>query len=123
MEQWQLSFYRFLTKYLEHSSCTDAVLMPFRSVLCSFQGSPSEDRNFRSDVDDIETEEASFSGQDDSDLIDILEWAKVQKKLSPWMYLDMISKLFFMRICTLTLTVIKFPTFLGKQSWIIADNK
>ncbi|BFG39627.1 hypothetical protein CerSpe_259020 [Prunus speciosa] len=42
----------------------------------SFQGSPSEDRNFRSDVDDTETEEASFSGQDDSDLIDILEWAK-----------------------------------------------
>jgi hypothetical protein len=45
----------------------------------SFQGSPSEDRNFRSDVDDTETEEASFSGQDDpSDLIDILEWAKVK---------------------------------------------
>ncbi|KAJ8767455.1 hypothetical protein K2173_017499 [Erythroxylum novogranatense] len=44
---------------------------------CSFQGSPSEDRNFRSDVDDTETEEASFSGQEDSnDNIDILEWAK-----------------------------------------------
>ncbi|KAJ4708779.1 DENN domain containing protein [Melia azedarach] len=43
----------------------------------SFQGSPSEDRNFRSDVDDTETEEASFSGQEDSsDNIDILEWAK-----------------------------------------------
>ncbi|KAI9392835.1 hypothetical protein POPTR_006G143000v4 [Populus trichocarpa] len=43
----------------------------------SFQGSPSEDRNFRSDVDDMETEEASFSGQEDSsDHIDILEWAK-----------------------------------------------
>ncbi|KAJ4845357.1 hypothetical protein Tsubulata_028006 [Turnera subulata] len=43
----------------------------------SFQGSPSEDRNFRSDVDDTETEEASFSGQDDgSDHTDILEWAK-----------------------------------------------
>ncbi|PON81616.1 DENN domain containing protein [Trema orientale] len=43
----------------------------------SFQGSPCEDRNFRSDVDDTETEEASFSGQDDSNgLIDILEWAK-----------------------------------------------
>lgn len=81
LEQWQLSFYLFLAKHLEHIRCTDAVLMPFRSVLCSFQGSPSEDRNFRSDVDDIETEEASFSGQDDSDLIDILEWAKVQKKL------------------------------------------
>lgn len=48
------------------------------TVLCSFQGSPCEDRNFRSDIDDTETEEASFSGQDDSsDLIDILEWAKV----------------------------------------------
>ncbi|KAL9376610.1 hypothetical protein Peur_030730 [Populus x canadensis] len=42
-------------------------------------GSPSEDRNFRSDiVDDTETEEASFSGQEDSsDRIDILEWAKL----------------------------------------------
>ncbi|XP_038889125.1 uncharacterized protein LOC120079023 isoform X1 [Benincasa hispida] len=46
----------------------------------SFQGSPSEDRNFRSDADDTETEEASFSGQDDStDLLDILEWAKENK--------------------------------------------
>ncbi|KAF2304096.1 hypothetical protein GH714_027158 [Hevea brasiliensis] len=43
----------------------------------SFQGSPSEDRNFRSDVDDTETEEASFSGQEESnDHMDILEWAK-----------------------------------------------
>jgi hypothetical protein len=51
----------------------------FFLCVCSFQGSPSEDRNFRSDVDDTETEEASFSGQDDpSDLIDILEWAKVK---------------------------------------------
>ena len=49
------------------------------AFLCSFQGSPSEDRNFRSDVDDMETEEASFSGQEDSsDHIDILEWAKVR---------------------------------------------
>lgn len=60
--------------------------MSSRSVLCSFQGSPSEDRNFRSDVDDIETEETSFSGQDDSDLIDILEWAKVH--FPPLTYLD-----------------------------------
>ncbi|XP_038711256.1 uncharacterized protein LOC120005596 [Tripterygium wilfordii] len=45
----------------------------------SFQGSPCEDRNFRSDIDDTETEEASFSGQEDpSDHIDILEWAKVR---------------------------------------------
>ncbi|EEF46290.1 suppression of tumorigenicity, putative [Ricinus communis] len=44
----------------------------------SFQGSPSEDRNFRSDIDDTETEEASTSGQEDTnDHMDILEWAKV----------------------------------------------
>ncbi|KAG2712780.1 hypothetical protein I3760_04G142100 [Carya illinoinensis] len=44
----------------------------------SFQGSPSEERNFRSDVDDTETEEVSFSGQEaPSDVIDILEWAKI----------------------------------------------
>ncbi|KAH9763249.1 UDENN domain-containing protein [Citrus sinensis] len=46
----------------------------------SFQGSPSEDRNFRSDVDDTETEEVSFSGQEySSDNIDILEWAKANR--------------------------------------------
>ena len=44
---------------------------------CSYQGSPCEDRNFRSDADDTETEEASFSGQEDlNDLHEILEWAK-----------------------------------------------
>ncbi|XP_022729023.1 uncharacterized protein LOC111284575 isoform X2 [Durio zibethinus] len=44
---------------------------------CSFQGSPCEERNLRSDVDDTETEEASISGQEDSsDHLDILEWAK-----------------------------------------------
>lgn len=44
----------------------------------SFQGSPIDDRNFRSDIDDTETEEASISGQEDtSDHTDILEWAKV----------------------------------------------
>ncbi|KAK4746830.1 hypothetical protein SAY87_025867 [Trapa incisa] len=43
----------------------------------SFQSSPIEDRHFRSDIDDTETEEASFSGQDEtSDHADILEWAK-----------------------------------------------
>ncbi|KAF1887577.1 hypothetical protein Lal_00040631 [Lupinus albus] len=43
----------------------------------SFQGSPCEDRNFRSDVDDNETDNASFSGQKDlNDLQDILKWAK-----------------------------------------------
>ncbi|XP_008242219.1 PREDICTED: uncharacterized protein LOC103340573 isoform X1 [Prunus mume] len=60
-----------LLRYYQYESSESS-----SSVLCSFQGSPSEDRNFRSDVDDTETEEASFSGQDDSDLIDILEWAK-----------------------------------------------
>ncbi|KAL2997904.1 hypothetical protein AAZX31_09G066600 [Glycine max] len=45
---------------------------------CSFQGSPCDDRNFRSDADDTETEDASFSGQEDlNDLNDILEWAKI----------------------------------------------
>ncbi|KAI3802834.1 hypothetical protein L1987_30977 [Smallanthus sonchifolius] len=42
----------------------------------SFQGSPSEDRNFRSDVDSPETEEASFSGQEDNEHNEILDWAK-----------------------------------------------
>ncbi|GKV24758.1 hypothetical protein SLEP1_g34329 [Rubroshorea leprosula] len=43
----------------------------------SFQGSPCEGRNFRSDVDDTETEDTSTSGlEDSSDHIDILEWAK-----------------------------------------------
>ncbi|KAJ6407259.1 hypothetical protein OIU84_010714, partial [Salix udensis] len=43
----------------------------------SFQGSPGEDRNFRSDVDDMETEEASFSGQEDSSSkVNILERTK-----------------------------------------------
>ncbi|XP_060190142.1 uncharacterized protein LOC132619210 isoform X3 [Lycium barbarum] len=46
----------------------------------SFQGSPSEDRHFRSDFDETETEEASFSGQDDSSQhSDIVEWAKANK--------------------------------------------
>ncbi|KAK9988825.1 hypothetical protein SO802_029064 [Lithocarpus litseifolius] len=67
----------------------------------SFQGSPSEDRNFRSDADDTETEEASFSGQEyPSDLVDILEWAK----------LDLLNNL---RI---------FPGFPGKQPWAITDH-
>ncbi|XVF48910.1 hypothetical protein PTKIN_Ptkin03bG0226000 [Pterospermum kingtungense] len=44
---------------------------------CSFQGSPCEDRNLRSDIDDTETEETSSSGQEDStDHLDILAWAK-----------------------------------------------
>lgn len=52
--------------------------MNLRHSLCSFQGSPSEDRNFRSDIDDNKTEDASCSGQEDlDDLNDILEWAVV----------------------------------------------
>ncbi|XP_071715418.1 uncharacterized protein [Rutidosis leptorrhynchoides] len=43
----------------------------------SFQGSLSEDRNFRSDNDSAETEETSFSGQQqDNELNEILDWAK-----------------------------------------------
>lgn len=46
----------------------------------SVQGSPCEDRHFRSDVDESETDEASFSGQDDScEHSDVLEWAKANK--------------------------------------------
>ncbi|KAK7291804.1 hypothetical protein RIF29_07241 [Crotalaria pallida] len=49
---------------------------------CSFQGSPCEERSFRSDVDDNETEDASFSGQEDlNDLHDILKWAKENNHL------------------------------------------
>ncbi|XP_077240965.1 uncharacterized protein LOC143881640 isoform X2 [Tasmannia lanceolata] len=44
----------------------------------SFEGSPSEDRIFRSDMDEAEMEDSSSSGQEDfSDHNDILEWAKV----------------------------------------------
>lgn len=49
----------------------------FALLFRSFQGSPSEDRHFRSDIDEAETE-VSFSGQDESSQnSDILEWAKV----------------------------------------------
>ncbi|CDP03098.1 unnamed protein product [Coffea canephora] len=43
----------------------------------SFQGSPGEGRHLRNDVDDVEVEEPSFSGQDVcNEHDDILEWAK-----------------------------------------------
>ncbi|XP_076918787.1 uncharacterized protein LOC143579334 [Bidens hawaiensis] len=42
----------------------------------SFQGSPSEDRNIRSELDLAEMDEASFSSQEDNELDEILEWAK-----------------------------------------------
>ncbi|KAM1809802.1 hypothetical protein ACFX15_026064 [Malus domestica] len=68
----------------------------------SFQGSPSEDRNFRSDVVDFtETDEASFSGQDDSDLIDILEWAKANNHGS----LQIISEYYQLRCPARGITV------------------
>ncbi|KAM0969904.1 hypothetical protein EV1_017849 [Malus domestica] len=70
---------------------------------CSFQGSPSEDRNFRSDVDFTETDEASFSGQDDSDLIDILEWAKANNHGS----LQIISE-YYQLCCPARGTTVKF---------------
>lgn len=56
----------------------EPVTIAFAFVLCSFQGSPGEERNFRSDGDEAEMEEATSSGQEDSsDHNDILEWAKV----------------------------------------------
>ncbi|XP_076908261.1 uncharacterized protein LOC143565046 [Bidens hawaiensis] len=42
----------------------------------SFQGSPSEDRNIRSELDLAEMDDASFSSQEDNELDEILEWAK-----------------------------------------------
>ncbi|KAL4335426.1 hypothetical protein GQ457_07G045720 [Hibiscus cannabinus] len=54
--------------------------LSFLWTFTCFQGSPCDDRNLRSDVDDTETEEASISGQEDSsDHLDILEWAKANK--------------------------------------------
>ncbi|CAH1453439.1 unnamed protein product [Lactuca virosa] len=44
----------------------------------SLQGSPSEDRNFRSELDSAEMEETSFSSQEDSEHDEILDWAKDQ---------------------------------------------
>ncbi|KAF3672852.1 DENN domain-containing protein isoform 2 [Capsicum annuum] len=56
---------------LSYNQCESSESSP------SFQGSRSEDRHFRSDFDEIEAEEASFSGQDDSSQYsDIVEWAK-----------------------------------------------
>jgi hypothetical protein len=46
----------------------------------SFQAAPCERRHSRTSADDTETDEASFSGQDDtSSNFDILEWAKSKK--------------------------------------------
>ncbi|KAJ8568766.1 hypothetical protein K7X08_030988 [Anisodus acutangulus] len=73
-------------KQLVEKDVPNAVLPLLRYHQCessesssSFQGSPSEDRYFRSDFDETETEEASFSGQDDSSQhSDIVEWAKAK---------------------------------------------
>ncbi|KAL2533250.1 DENN (AEX-3) domain-containing protein [Abeliophyllum distichum] len=74
----------FTNKHSADKRLTNAILPLLRYQQCessesssSFQGSPSEDRHFRSDVDETETEEASSSGQDIfSEHSDILEWAK-----------------------------------------------
>jgi len=74
----------FTNKQSADKRLTNAVSPLFRYQQCessesssSFQGSPSEDRHFRSDVEETETEEASSSGQDIfSEHGDILEWAK-----------------------------------------------
>ncbi|KAL5065805.1 hypothetical protein RYX36_027542 [Vicia faba] len=71
------------SKELEDSNLPNAILPLLHSCQyessessCSFQGSPCKDRNFRRDIDDNETEDASFSGQEKlNDLNDILEWA------------------------------------------------
>ncbi|KAJ1400718.1 uDENN domain, partial [Sesbania bispinosa] len=71
-------------KESEHRHLPNAILPLLRycqyessESSCSFQGSPCEDRNFRSDMDDNETEDTSISGQEDlNELNDILEWAK-----------------------------------------------
>ncbi|XP_076890631.1 uncharacterized protein LOC143541785 [Bidens hawaiensis] len=59
-----------LLRYQQHDSSDSS---------SSFQGSPSEDRNFRSDVDSAETDDASFSGQEDNEHNEILDWAKTNK--------------------------------------------
>ncbi|WOL13709.1 hypothetical protein Cni_G22486 [Canna indica] len=67
---------------------TDVVLPLLRCQVCessessgSLQGSPCEDRNLRSNIDDSELEEPSSSGQEDlSHHSKILEWAKANCK-------------------------------------------
>ncbi|KAL6990240.1 hypothetical protein U1Q18_051378, partial [Sarracenia purpurea var. burkii] len=54
---------------------------PYESSESSSRYQP-EDRNFRSDLDEGEVEEASFSGQEySSDHSDILEWTKARNAL------------------------------------------
>ncbi|CAI9780343.1 unnamed protein product [Fraxinus pennsylvanica] len=76
--------HNFTNKESADKCLTNAVLPLLQCQQCessesssSFQDSPSEDRRFKSDVDETETEEASSSGQDIfSELSDTLEWAK-----------------------------------------------
>ncbi|KAG9140936.1 hypothetical protein Leryth_010455 [Lithospermum erythrorhizon] len=60
--------------FLRHQHCESS------ESSSSFQYSPCEDRHFRSDVDESERDEASFSGQDHSgEHSDVVEWAKANK--------------------------------------------
>lgn len=56
------------------------LFVSYNLLFCSFQTAPCERRHIRTNEDDTETGEASFSGQDDtSSNLDILEWSKVCK--------------------------------------------
>ncbi|KAJ9538534.1 hypothetical protein OSB04_031267 [Centaurea solstitialis] len=55
----------------------NAILPLLRYQQCdSSDSSSSDDRNFRSDLDSAETDEASFSGQEDNEHNEIIDWAK-----------------------------------------------
>lgn len=63
----RIIFFLFFHTSAKHITC-----------VCSFQAAPCERSHSRISADDTETDEASFSGQDDtSSNFDILEWAKV----------------------------------------------
>ncbi|KAL2251047.1 UNVERIFIED_CONTAM: hypothetical protein Sindi_2227000 [Sesamum indicum] len=74
----------FTNKQSSEKCSSNAVLPLLQCQQCdslesssSFQGSSSENRHFRSGLDEIETEEASSSGRDIiSAQSDVLEWAK-----------------------------------------------
>lgn len=72
----------YLSKNFIYLLVDDEMLLMEMFIFFSFHGSPVEDKNFRTVLDEAEAEEASFSGQDDlSDHAGILEWAKV------WLFL------------------------------------
>ncbi|KAL5995316.1 hypothetical protein ACLOJK_025374 [Asimina triloba] len=64
-----------------YDECLSTVKLEGRGdAFVNFQGSPCEDRHCRIELDETEMEEASSSGQEDSnDHSDILEWAKSNK--------------------------------------------